>query len=59
MLLLLGGASHNPALTDSAETMALRALTIDANQPDAVSTASRFLQKRGERERARDMVRHG
>ena len=57
MLLLLGEASHSPTLTDSAEKMALRALTNDANQPDAVSTASWFLQKRGERERARDMVR--
>src|SRR5206468_800789 len=43
--------------TDSAEKVALRALAIDANQPDAVSTASWFLQKRGESERARDMVR--
>ncbi|CAN5597596.1 hypothetical protein BH09GEM1_BH09GEM1_24790 [soil metagenome] len=57
MLVLLGEGGHNPALTDSAEKMALRALAIDPNQPDAVSTASWFLQKRGEGERARDMVR--
>jgi len=57
MLVLLGEARHDPALTDSAEKMALRALAIDPNQPDAVSTASWFLQKRGEGERARDMVR--
>jgi len=57
MLVLLGEAEHDPALTDSAEKVELRALTIDPNQPDAVSTASWFLQKRGEGERARDMVR--
>jgi TolB-like protein/tetratricopeptide (TPR) repeat protein len=57
MLVLLGEAAHNPALTDSAENVALRALAIDPNQPDAVSTASWFLQKRGEGERAREMVR--
>src|SRR5687768_2018780 len=57
MLVLLGEARHDPTLTDSAEKVALRALAIDPNQPDAVSTASWFLQKRGEGERARDMVR--
>jgi len=57
MLVLLGEAGHDPALTDSAEKVALRALAIDPDQPDAVSTASWFLQKRGEGERARDMVR--
>jgi tetratricopeptide (TPR) repeat protein len=57
MLVLLGEAGHDPVLTDSAEKVALRALAIDPNQPDAVSTASWFLQKRGEGERARVMVR--
>ena len=57
MLILLGDAGHDAALSDSAEKLARRALAIDPNQADAVSTASWFLQKRGEGERARDMVR--